>query len=63
MLLLTGAPDNPEDNTVMGKHGTEALYSTVKSLMHAIRTKDDEAQQNAAHRMIQIEKPWTIRRW
>ena len=47
----------------MEKHGAEALYSTVKSLMHAIRTKDEEAQQDAAHWMIQIAKPWTIRRW
>ena len=47
----------------MEKHGAEALYSAVKSLMHAIRTKDEEAQQDAAHRMIQIAKPWTIRQW
>jgi hypothetical protein len=31
--------------------------------MHAIWTEDEEAQQDAAHRMIQIAKPWTIRRW
>jgi len=31
--------------------------------MHAIRTKDEEAQQDAAHRMNQIGIPWTIRRW
>jgi len=31
--------------------------------MHAIWTKDKEAQQDAAHRMIQIAMPWTIRRW
>jgi len=47
----------------MEKHGVEALYSAVKSLMHAIRTADEEAQQDTAHRMILIAKPWTIRRW
>ena len=26
-------------------------------------TKDEEAQQDAAHRMIQIASPWMIRRW
>jgi len=63
MWLFSGAPDDPEDETLMEKHGTEALYSAVKSLMHAIRTEDQEAQQDGAHRMIQITKPWTIRRW
>jgi hypothetical protein len=31
--------------------------------MHAIQTEDKEAQQDAAHRMMQIAKPWTNRRW
>jgi len=61
--LFSGAPDNPDDDTVMEKHGAGALYSAVKRLMHAIQTKDKEAQQDAAHRMIQIAKPRTIRRW
>jgi len=30
--------------------------------MHAIRTGDEEAEQYAACRMLQIAKPWTIRR-
>jgi len=47
----------------MEKHGADALYSAVKSVMHAIQTEDQEAQQDAAHRMIQIAKPWTMRRW
>jgi len=33
------------------------------SLMQAIWTEDEEAQQDAAHQIIQIPKPWTIRRW
>ena len=63
MWLFSGAPEDPEDDTVMEKYGAEALYSAVKSLMHAIWTEEDEAQQDAAHRMIQIAKRWTIRRW
>jgi len=60
MWLFSGVPEDPENDTVMKKHGAEALYSVMKSLMHAIRTKDEEAQQDAAHRMIQMAKPWTI---
>jgi hypothetical protein len=63
MWLFSGAPDKPEDETLMEKHGAKALYSAVKSLMHAIRTEDQDAQQNAAHQMIESAKPWTIRRW
>ena len=63
MWLFSGGPEDPEDDTVMEKHGAEALYSAVKSLMHAIQTKDEEAQQHAVHRIIQIAKRWTIRRW
>jgi hypothetical protein len=47
----------------MEMHGADALYSLVKSLMHGIWTEDEEAQHHAAHRMIQISKPWMIRRW
>jgi len=63
MWLFSGVRKDPEDDTVMEKHGAEALYSAVKSLMHAIQTKDEEAQQDVAHRIIQIANPWTIRRW
>jgi hypothetical protein len=31
--------------------------------MQAIRTEDEEAQQEAAHRIIQIAKRWMIRWW
>jgi len=57
MLLFSGAPENPEDNTVMEKNGAEALYSAVKSLVHANRTRDEEAQQDAVHLMIQLAQP------
>jgi hypothetical protein len=43
MWLFSGAPEDPEDDTVMEKHGAEALYSSGMYLMHAIRTKDEEA--------------------
>jgi len=62
MWLFSGAPDDPEDETVKEKYGADELYSAVKSLMHAIRTEDKETQQDAAHWMIQITEPWTIRR-
>jgi hypothetical protein len=39
MWLFSAAPEDPEDDTVMEKHGAEALYSAVKSLMNTIRTK------------------------
>jgi len=56
-------PDDPEDETVKEKHDADALDSAMKSLWHAIRTEDEEAHQDAAHRMIQIAKLWTIQRW
>jgi len=63
MWLVSGAPEVPEDKTVMEMHSADALYSAVKSLMHAIWTEDHDAQQDAAHQMIQIATPWKIRRW
>jgi hypothetical protein len=63
MWLLSGTPDNREANMVMEQHESDALYSTVKSLMHAIHTQDEGAQQDAAHRMIQIAKPCMTKRW
>jgi len=63
MWLISGGPEDPEDDTVMEKRGAEALYSAVKSSLHALRTENEEAQQDAAHWMIQIAKSWTIKRW
>jgi len=63
MWLFSDTPEDPEDETVMEMDSADALYSAVKSLMHAIRTENQDAQQDAAHRMNQIAKPWTIRRW
>jgi hypothetical protein len=55
-------PGNPEDDTMMKKHCAKAFYSAVKSLMHVIQTKDDNVQQDGVHPIIQIVKPWIIRR-
>ena len=63
MWLFSGVPEDPEDDTLTEMHGAEALYSAVKSFMHAIWTKDEEAQQDSAHQMIQIAKPRMIWRW
>jgi hypothetical protein len=63
MWLFSGEPEDPEDETVMEMHSADALYSTVKSLTHAIRTEDQDAQQDAEHRMMQIVKPWKSRWW
>ena len=63
MWLVSGAPEHPADDTVMEKHGVEGLYSDVKSLLHAIQTKDEAAQQDVTHQMIQIATAWIIRRW
>jgi hypothetical protein len=54
MWLFSGAPEDPEDETVMEMHGADALYSAVKSLMRAIRTEGQDAQQNAAHRISKM---------
>jgi len=40
MWLFSSAPEYPEDDTVIEKHGAETLYSAVKSLMHAIQTEN-----------------------
>ena len=57
MWLFSGAPDDPENETVMEMPGANALYSMVKSSMHAIRTEDQDTEQDAAHRMIPLGKP------
>jgi hypothetical protein len=36
MWLCSGVPDNPEYNTGIEKYGAEALFSAVRSLIHAI---------------------------
>jgi hypothetical protein len=63
MWLFADAHEETEEKTVTEKHGADALDSAVKSVMPAIRTEDQDAQQDAAHRMIHMGKPWTIRRW
>ena len=62
MWEFSGAPGDPENDSVMEKHGANVLSTAVKSLMHAIRPENHDAQQHAPHQMIQIAKPWTVRR-
>jgi chorismate mutase len=59
-VAISGAPEDPEDDTVMERDSADALYSAIKSVMHAIWTQNEEAQQNMAYRVIQIVQPWTI---
>jgi len=60
MWLFSDSPDDSEDDTFMEKHGAEGLYSTAKSLMHAIWTEDDAAQKDGTHWTIQIAMPRMI---
>jgi len=63
MWLFSDAPEDHENDSVMEMPHAEALYSAAKSMLHAISTEDEDAQQDAMHQMIQIAKPWMIRRW
>jgi hypothetical protein len=62
MWLSSGVPEDPRDEMVMVTHGTVELNAAVNRLMYAIWTEDQDTQQDAAYRRIQIAKPWTIRR-
>jgi len=44
MWLCSDVSDDPEYDTVMEKHRAEVLDSPENSVMHAIWTKDEEAQ-------------------
>lgn len=46
----------------MEKHGAEILYSTVKHVMHDVRTEDKVSQQDVLYEIIQIAKHWTKRK-
>jgi hypothetical protein len=63
MWQFSGTPGDPENETVIEMHGAGALYPAVKSWMLSIRMEDQDAQQDAAHCMIRIAKPWKIRKW
>jgi hypothetical protein len=63
MLLFSGVTEDLEDETVMTMHGGNALYSVMKSSMSAIWSEDQDAQQDATHRIIKIAKPWAMRWW
>lgn len=61
--LFAGAPEDLVDNMAMEKHSAKELNCVLTCLIHAIQTKHNEAQNNVAHWMIHIAKPWAIRRW
>jgi len=63
MWLCSGVSDDWEDDTGMETHGANTMDSTVKSLTHVMWTEDNHLQLDAAHVMILIGKPWTLRRW
>ena len=52
MWLFSGVSEAPADDTVMDKHDTEAVYSGVNILIHSIRTKDEDTQQDDTQPMI-----------
>jgi len=62
MWLFSGAPIDPEDDAVRETNGAEAMYSTMKSPIHAIWSEDNVAWQDLAHWTIEIAKAWTVRR-
>jgi len=47
----------------MEMDSADALYGAVKSLMYAIWTEDNDTQNDVAHQMNKIAKPWMIQRW
>jgi hypothetical protein len=63
LWVLSDATEDQEGKSVTEIHSADALNSAVLSVMDAMRTEDQDAQQDAAHRMRQIAKPWTIRSW
>jgi len=42
--LFSGALEDPEDDTIVEKLGSDALYFAVKSLIDAFRTEDRHTQ-------------------
>jgi hypothetical protein len=63
MWLFSGVPEDPEDEIVMKVHSADAQCAAVKSSMYAIRTEDHDVQHDSIHQLMEIAKPWMIRRW
>jgi len=57
MWLFSGAPEDPEDNSVMDKNHRDASCPSVKSTMDAVQTHDEATPQGAPWRMIPSTKP------
>jgi hypothetical protein len=62
MWLFSGAPEVPEDDTEMEMHGTDQLYSAMKSLLRDIQIEGEHARWDAVHRLIQTATTRTMRR-
>jgi len=58
--LFSDIPEDSENHTVVEHHSSEAPYSAAKKSIYAIQTKDEQAQQDVVHRMINITQPCTI---
>jgi len=63
MWLLSSRPNDPENDILIKKHGAEELCFSGESLIHAIWTEDEKAQQYAAYWMRQIGMSQMIWRW
>jgi hypothetical protein len=59
--LFSGAPENPEDETVLENHCAKARNSAVNSGMHTIQANHNDTPQDAAHQLIHIATHWTRR--
>jgi len=57
MWLFTGAAEDFSDKTVLVKYSSKWQYSTEMSLIVAITSVANQAQQAMAHQMIQSTKP------
>jgi hypothetical protein len=62
MWLLSGVLEDPDNNTVMELQVPKSFESSVKRFIHAIQTEVEETKLNAAHPMIWIATPFTIKR-
>jgi len=63
MMLISGAPEDWEDDTVIEMHSAETQCSAEWILMHGIEPEDEYSQQDSVHHTIQSAKPWMIRTW
>jgi len=63
MKLFQTTPDSPANDTLMEQHWADALYSTGKSLMNAMQSGYQEAEELEVYHMRQNELPSMLSRW